>query len=657
MLAPLLAIVVLQTAQAESSLAAGDVQNALQLATKIVQRNPDDAAAHFLLGRVHYARPIIGRYPALEEFKKAARRDPTNPAPLYWQMKIGFYLRSDEGDVIAREALLALFALTPDYEEAWERFHDVYRNPKTWRRAERALARHGENPVALERRAEMLIALDEGARAESLLAILMSRRPATTATSLLRAEAAFQAGRVEAGYAWHDSALARADADSSGALWDEAWLIASPEEKTEHAATPPGERRRFFERFWQRRDPNLVTPENERIREHYARTAEARRMYRLLHPQRSLYHSARARALAGYERRLVDQRLVQDDPYSIPGGSSDSLAVAHRVAGLRTNGLQNSASEQALRAGLTAPGLVFLRYGKPDKQASCETDLLRPSASGACNSFLLSEAWLYWTAGGPLTIRFWGNEYFAPISQKQIESAYTLLETDRTTVPAPLVAHAWSALFQSAELGLTDIYYKAKGDAIAVDLWNLAGGLDPLRARGTDLVALTVPPGRYDVALDVDSAGVLGRVRRQVGVPSFSAVELGLSSLVLAPSAILLDREPALQGMPADLVYRAGVPLASYVEIYGLTADQNGRSHYRLRYSFTPMRSLVARLFSAARPVVFEFDRETDSTTSFERLIIEPDRLPAGRYRVTLAVTDLSRNVKSESVALEIEIR
>jgi hypothetical protein len=54
---------------------------------------------------------------------------------------------------------------------------------------------------------------------------------------------------------------------------------------------------------------------------------------------------------------------------------------------------------------------------------------------------------------------------------------------------------------------------------------------------------------------------------------------------------------------------------------------------------------------------MFEFDRETESSTAFERLIIEPGRLAAGRYRVTMSVTDRTRNVKSESVALEIEIR
>jgi hypothetical protein len=38
-------------------------------------------------------------------------------------------------------------------------------------------------------------------------------------------------------------------------------------------------------------------------------------------------------------------------------------------------------------------------------------------------------------------------------------------------------------------------------------------------------------------------------------------------------------------------------------------------------------------------------------------LVIDPDKLPAGRYRVTVLVTDLQRNVKSESAALDVTIR
>jgi len=143
-------------------------------------------------------------------------------------------------------------------------------------------------------------------------------------------------------------------------------------------------------------------------------------------------------------------------------------------------------------------------------------------------------------------------------------------------------------------------------------------------------------------------------------VPMFSFVDLDLSSLVLAPidhNASLPDRETALRGMPADLSFRAGFPLAAYLEVYGLGLDRGNRARYQVRYTFAPLKSAFARLFGSARPVVLEFERGSEFSIARERLVIEPDKLAAGRYRVTVAVTDLTRNVKSESVALDITIR
>ena len=37
--------------------------------------------------------------------------------------------------------------------------------------------------------------------------------------------------------------------------------------------------------------------------------------------------------------------------------------------------------------------------------------------------------------------------------------------------------------------------------------------------------------------------------------------------------------------------------------------------------------------------------------------VLAPGRVPAGHYRVTVAVTDLSRLVKSQSVALDVTLR
>ena len=74
-----------------------------------------------------------------------------------------------------------------------------------------------------------------------------------------------------------------------------------------------------------------------------------------------------------------------------------------------------------------------------------------------------------------------------------------------------------------------------------------------------------------------------------------------------------------------------------------------------MRYTFAPLKSVFARMFGGSGgSVVFEFERVADFSSATERLVIEPDKLPAGRYRVTVSVTDLTRNVKSESVALDV---
>ena len=610
-------------------------------------------------GRAQFARPVVGRYAALEAFRAAARLVPTDPEPLYWQMKVGFYLGSDEGDVLAREAILKILALTPDYEDVWDRFETVYHNPKIWRRADQALARHPSDAVALERRAELAIALEEPLRADSLLVNV----PPSVSVYLTRAEANFDGGRDSAGYAWYDSAMAYADIDSTGAMWDAVWMIATPEEIRRQDDTAPGERRQFFERFWATRDPNLVTAGNERIAEHFRRFVYARRYFRLLHPMNLYHRSARYRALIAATQKdyLEGQGKSQADPY--PGGELDRALAASRQLPDVTPG---EATAPAL-AGVDARGLIFMRYGPPDVLLRGYLDPLRPF--GSPDSPLDAEGWLYYTAQGTLSIGFrrgtgsliatlpGGDFIFLPANRRQAASTRIALETDRSTLPAPLEARAWSAFFKNAEPGLTDAYYRAGGDSAAVVLWDANDS--PLRAGGpgSGLLQVTVPPGGYRMGLDVVAGGVLGRTRGEVKVPRFSQVDLGLSSLVLAAAASLLDREAALRDMPADLVYRAGAPLAAYLEVYGLSADPSGRSQYRVRYEFAPVRSLPARLVTRSRPVVFEFDRGAFVTPATEQLVIEADRVPPGRYRVTVVVTDLQRNVKSTSAALEVTIR
>src|SRR3972149_1026119 len=111
-----------ETARAESLLAAGALPAARAIAERLVQGEPLEPRFHLLVGRIWYAWPVIGRYQALAAFRTAARLAPDDPDPLYRQVEVGFYLGSDEGEVVAREALIGILALDPDYRDSWGRF-------------------------------------------------------------------------------------------------------------------------------------------------------------------------------------------------------------------------------------------------------------------------------------------------------------------------------------------------------------------------------------------------------------------------------------------------------------------------------------------------------------------------------------------------------
>jgi hypothetical protein len=254
-------------------------------------------------------------------------------------------------------------------------------------------------------------------------------------------------------------------------------------------------------------------------------------------------------------------------------------------------------------------------------------------------------------------VGFKWEEYFWPVSEGLLHSAQHLMRTDRTALPAPLAASGNAAFFKGAPTGHTDLYFRVPGDTAALVLWNGEGG-EVARAAGEGLLAVEVPAGGYRFGLDIDSGGVLGRARDSIVVPWFNPDELTLSSLVVAPGAAAASRAAVLRAMPADLGFAAGAPLAAYAEVYGLVADAMGRVRYRARYTFAPVRSLVGRALRGTDPVSFEFERVAPGDVLVtEQLLLAPGRVPPGRYRVTLAVTDVARNVKSETVAIVVTIR
>ncbi len=668
--------------RAESLLAEHDLPQARAVAERLVSRHPGDARAHLLLGRIWLDWPTFGRFQALDEFREAARLAPHDPEPLYLESTVGFVLHQEDGETLARDALIKLFAVAPDYRDTWERFKQVHQSPAIWRKADAALSHFPDDPAALAHRAELALRLDQAGRADSLATRALDRRPHDEALLLLRAEANFATMRDSAGYAWYDSALARENDDSAQVMWNAVWMIATPGEDARYAGTRPTGRRAFFEAFWGPRDPDLVTPENERIAEHFRRLLYVQQNFPLQFPMNSFFYSAGRRALAttwtrGYLKAMASHGCVSGvDTLSgigfLPEGSQDA-ALAAAGLGPDASDVDSTAGAKVMRrAGFDARGLVWIRYGKPDVRTANTPDPARPCDNGIPGSSAIDvEGWLYYTAAGPRTIGFVrgtglhltptdpaGDFLFMPITRRQVESGRVLLRTERTSVPAPLNAHLWSAVFRGAgSLKGVDVYFRAVPETAAVALWDSLGTVTAL-ARGPGLLALHVNPGRYDLGADVDSSGVLGRLRQSFTVPFIADSALRLSSLVLAADTTITGRLPILSALPADLTYPAGHPVLAYAELYGLASDADGHSHYRVRYTFAPSRGLVARLLSPRDRIVLEYTREAPSRRIMpEQVAIDPQSLPPGRYQVTLEVSDLVAVGRTQSVSLEITIR
>jgi len=684
---PLLSLLVFgdsSYARAESLLARHQLPEARAAAEQLVKYHPGDERAHLLLGRVMFEWPVTGRYDALTEFRLAERLAPDDPEPPYREAMVGFFLHSDDGEALATASLIRVFAADPAYRDAWIRFTRVFQNPSVWREAEEAFARHPHDPRSLRHRADLALKLGQTAWADSFAAEVLALSPHDEEALLVRAEAGFLASppRDFAGYAWYDSAVTYAAGDTANAMWDAIWMIASPEEAARYDSTPAEARPGFLRAFWDKRDPNLVTSQNERIAEHFRRLVYAETHFRLLHPQDSFFYSPFRRDLMAsymrdYVRMLVGHDCLASDDDPLPAGKG-FLPEASPDAWLASHGLgpdfrsvdSSVAGELMARTGFDSRGLVYVRYGPPDAEMDGAVDPNRPCNTSA--SPLMTEGWSYNGPSGPLTIAFNrftsgsvmrnqfvvdGDFLFMPITERQVQSARYLMHTDRTAIPAPLLAHVWNASFRDTNTNRTRIYFRAHPDTAAARLWDDEGNV-VAATSGVDLISLAAPPGHYQMGVDVDSAGRLGRARRPLNVEAYPPGQLTLSSLVLSAGLDLLDRDSALRAMPATLTYRAGTPLTAYTEIYGLGASTENLNRYQVEYTFAHTRGLLGALIKGRGPVTFSFTREGPAeAVKVERLTIEAGRLPAGSYRVTLTVTDLTIRQRTQSVAIDVDVR
>lgn len=644
-------------ARAESLLTAGELEAARALLTAYLTDDPNDPHALYLLGRVHLAWPVVGRFQAWHLFERAARAMPNDPAPRYGQVQVGLALGGDDGERLARDAIFHILELRVDYRDIWAIWRRLYEGHGHLEHTVELLARYHGSP-ADERRAEALIRLERYDDAEKLLARMINEGRDDAAVWALRAEAAYQVGHDSAGRRYYDRAIDRAATDTAGYLWGQVEAIATPDENAEYATISPNDRPAFFRHFWSRREPDLTTPVNERIAEHFERLKTAREQFHILHPESMFHHSPTYRALqesvAGAVYHATRTFITGSDV--LPGYSTFERRIQAAGLGVDVRDVPEPDSvTRYARYGFDGRGLLYLRFGKPRQRYVASGDDLGDVESWTYNvdgrDVTLTFARATATASFSFGSIFGGDFVIYPTNQRELHNVGIMLETDESSIHTDFPLSAWEAVFRDPS-EKQRVYVKTNTDTAAAAAWRWDGE-EVARAMGAVPFSFTIDAGRFAFGIDAHSHGKFGSIRDTLRVPSLGAGWLSLSSLLVGVTDDSLpDRATMLEAMPANLtITRHGAPLTVYTELYDPPPDSTGVAHYELTYAFQP-------LDHDARPIVFSFPRTVRAEpTVVERLVVQPGAVPPGRYRVALTVRDLVLALPEQSVHADITLR
>lgn len=636
--------------QAESLLAAGRLEPARSIAERLARDRPDDPATLLLLGRIWLAWPFFGRYRADSILARAQALDSTDPAPVYYRSLVGLRLGGDDGEAMARRALVRVLALDPHYRDAWTLWLSLYRDDADRSQMARVLARHAGDYAADLWRAGLLVELRRYDVADPLLDSLAGIAPDDPAPRAWLARSLFEQGRDAAASPVYAAAVRRAAADTGAVLWRQVRSIASSQERIRWAGLRPDERPAFLRLFWDARNPDLRDGVNARIGEHFRRLGEARRAFALLHPLSRWNHSRLWRTIMGGVGVPTSEASELDAVRADIGQTRQpSVADAPVAAGAAAR-LDDTTQETVnLEDGLDDRGRILVRYGEPQRREIWSTD---------------AETWWYDLPEGQFQVTFvrrtadgGGDEVVTPVVAGEARAARHLLETDRPGAPATLTTFFWPAAFRAGGDSTEITLFPDSASTLAV----LFDGAGEEAARDSAPAGrplhLRAAPGSFLLAVDATRGAQRGRYRGLFAVPWFPPDSLTVSSLLIASGAVAPQRATLEAAAPPALQLPAGRPLRVYAELYGL-GEAGGVARYDAVYRFERDSHGWFGVLARHRVVTVTFRRTIPATDpAIETLVIDPGRLPRGHYRLTLEIHDAVRGVRAESGTLDFDLR
>ena len=660
-----------------AALEAGDVAGATRLLTAAVAAAPEDPVAHYGLALAHAA----GRPPDEREVARhldaALRLDPENPRFLEAKLEAlrrvlpenrAFSLSDTRRPALARRILALDSTSALAHEELALRAFGEF----GWRRslaqrtggwdpeatrgnsgaANRALARAAEHLDAALRtdpaaaRAHRLrlrvhaYARDDEALAEAARAFAAAR-PDDPAAALYLGLAAYRLHDVEAAGRHFAAALAAMPPEERAAF-EALDRFLGDDERAAYAADSAG----FAARYWQRRDPRLLSARNERRLEHYARVALADLLF--ADPFRGTrgWDTPRGEVVVRYGLPDDDGSWLANNVLARDFGAYERWAYAP------TDGEEgfDILFEDAFRSG----DYDFPSSAAGEDEATRVRSLFRRRP----------ERYAY---RPPTLVPF-------PTLAATFKG-----EGGRTAVVVPLGIPLADGTPQGAPLGVETGAFLLDAEADVVgEARQRVARLDraaTLRADGGLLwaggLALDAPPGDYTLAVEFAQAatGAVGVQRLTVALPDYGGPGLRLSTLLPALLVEEIEGEAPPVGagrvrrgpfviLPAPRArFAAGESVYLYAEAYGLTV-RDGGTRYAVEAVLEPadeagpLERAARFLFGRRAPegVSVRFDAAGTAPDEGQYVILDTAGQAPGAYTLTLRLTDLHTGATAEAV-------
>jgi GWxTD domain-containing protein len=380
----------------------------------------------------------------------------------------------------------------------------------------------------------------------------------------------------------------------------------------------------FVEEFWQHRDPRLLTPQNERRIEHFARLALADLLFTDTQTGRRGWETTKGEVVLRYglpdaEVTWLGNDIVSKNFSRYNRWAYDDFTLLFEDA-FRDGDYEFWSSANGEDEVTRARSLMNRMPERFDYAPPGRVDFPFVAASFRGEG-----------GGTDLVVR-----YGVPVTRRSARpdlrsGAFLLDAQGRTVVEQRRVASPTGAVH--AYQGTT--------------LW-------------TDGFELSAAPGAYELAVEFElrgrgTRGTVGFQRAPLDLPSYVTDAFTASDLLLAYAVEEADGEAAggvvrrgLAIEPAPWgVFGVTQPIYLYVEGYGLTPADDGYNRYAVRVTLRPKQTatglakLVDDLFGQqASGVAVEFEGSARGRDLGEYVVLDASTQPPGSYDLTLRLRD-----------------